>query len=108
MLTQISLDICLVSESWESARRRLNTLLNKTQFKSHSYYRKNRSPGGGCAIIFNENRFSVLSLVVEFPEDVESVWALFTPKSDDRKNMKVKRIAVGSFYVSPKSRHKAV
>ena len=58
-------------------------------------------------VIYNENRFSVSSLEVEVPEDVESVWALFTPKSDDRKNMNVKRIAVGSFYISPKSRHKA-
>ena len=107
MLKQISPDICILSESWESQRRRLNTLLNKTQFKSHSYYRKNRSPGGGCAIIFNESRFSVSSLEVDVPEEVESVWALMTPKSDDRKNLKVKRIAVGSFYISPKSRHKA-
>jgi hypothetical protein len=48
MLKQIYPDICIVSESWESERRRLNTLLNKTQFKSHSYYRKNRSPGVGA------------------------------------------------------------
>ena len=106
MLKQISPDICIVSESWESERRRLNTLLNRTQFKSQSYYRKNKSPGGGCAIIYNETRFSVTSLEVEIPEDVESVWALFTPNSVDRNNMKVTRIAVGPFYISPKSRHK--
>jgi hypothetical protein len=97
----------MISESWESERRRLNTLLNRTQFINISYYRKTKSPGGGCAIVYNENRFSVANLEIDTPDEIESVWALFTPKSDDPRNLKVKRIAVGSFYVSPRSRHKA-
>ena len=95
----------MISESWESERRRLSTLLNRTQYKYTSCYRKNRAPGGGFAILFNEARFSVTDLDIEAPEGVESVWALFTPKSDDFQNLKVKRIAVGSFYISPKSRY---
>ena len=43
---------------------------------------------------------------VPAPEEIESCWALFVPKSQDSGPMKVKRIAVGSYYVSPKSRHK--
>jgi hypothetical protein len=63
------------------------------------------APGGGCAIIFNENRFSVSNLEVTAPLEVENCWALFTPKCQDR-NLKVKRIAVGSYYISPRSKHK--
>jgi hypothetical protein len=107
LLNQICPDICLISESWESERRRLSTLLTKTQYKYTSCYRKNRAPGGGCAILYNESRFSVTELDIEAPEGVESVWALVTPKSDDLHNLKVKHIAVGSFYISPKSRYKA-
>ena len=56
--------------------------------------------------MYNEGRFSVTDLDIETPDEIESVWALFTPKSDNLNNLKVKRIAVGSFYVSPKSRQK--
>ena len=77
------------------------------QFKSISYYRKNRAPGGGCAILYNETRFSVDNLKIEAPDGVECVWALFTPKAIDLNTAKVKRIAVGSYYVSPRSRHRA-
>ena len=75
MLNQIGPDLCLISESWERERKRLSSILSK-QFKSFSYYRKNKSPGGGCAIVFNENRFLVEELEVEAPDGVECVWAL--------------------------------
>ena len=107
LLSQICPDICMISESWESERRRLNKILNSTQYKYTSCYRKNRAPGGGCAILYNETRFSVTELDIEAQEGVESFWDLFTPKSDGFQNLKVKRSAVGSFYISPKSRYKA-
>ena len=105
LLQQIGPDICIISETFERERKRLDSVLNSRQFKSISYYRKNRAPGGGCAIIYNENRFSVLKLDITAPEEIESCWALFTPKCQDN-NLKVKRIAVGSYYISPRSRHK--
>ena len=107
LLNQIGPDICMISESWEAERRKLSSILTRTQYKYKSWYRKNKSPGGGCAILYNEKRFCVTDLDIVAPEGVECVWALFTPKSDDLQNLKVKRIAVGSFYVSPKSRYKA-
>ena len=102
---QIGPDICIISETFERERKRLDSVLNARQFKSISYYRKNRAPGGGCAIVYNENRFSVLKLDITAPEEIESCWALFTPRCQDN-NLKVKRIAVGSYYISPRSRHK--
>ena len=104
MLSQIGPDLCLISESWERERKRLNTVLR--QYKSVSYYRKGKSPGGGCAIVYNETRFSVLDLKIEAPDGVESVWALFTPKTTELNMLRVKRVAVGSFYVSPRSKYK--
>ena len=104
MLSQIGPDLCLISESWERERRRLATVLK--QYKSVSYYRKGKSPGGGCAIVYNETKFSVLDLKIEAPDGVESVWALLTPKSSELNMLGVKRIAVGSFYVSPRSQYK--
>ena len=59
MLHQIGPDICIISETFERVRMRLDTILNSSLYKSISYFRKNRAPGGGCAILFNENRFSV-------------------------------------------------
>ena len=40
------------------------------------------------------------------PEDIEAVWSIFTPVVGCTKYLKVKRIAVGSIYVSPRSQHK--
>ena len=108
MLRQFGPDICIVSESWERHRRRLNDELNSRQFKTFSYYWKNRAPGGGCAIIYNENRFSFHNLEIPAVEEIECVWALCTPKQAGLYSggQKVKRIAVGSYYVSPRARNK--
>ena len=106
MLHTIGPDISIISETFERERKKLTSVLNSQEFKYVSYFRKNRAPGGGCAIIFNENKFSVSNLEVSAPEEIESCWALFVPKSPGGGSMKVKRIAVGSYYVSPKSRHK--
>ena len=40
------------------------------------------------------------------PSDVEAAWAVFTPITEHRNRLKVKRIAVGSIYVSPRLKHK--
>ena len=107
MLHQYGPDICLVSESFERPRKRIKDALNSRQFKSISYFRKNRAPGGGAAIIYNESRFSFLDLNVPAAENIECAWALCTPKhSDVNGETLVKRIAVASYYISPKARNK--
>ena len=58
MLNQICPDLCLISESWEREHKRLSSVLSK-QFKIFSYYCKTKSPGGGCAIVFNEKGFQL-------------------------------------------------
>ena len=79
IMNQICPDLILASETWERKRMRMSDVLKSNQFKSVSYYRKNKSPGGGCAIIFNDKRFKASELDVCVPDDIEVVWALFTP-----------------------------
>lgn len=106
LLKEISPDICLISETFERRLKRIDAAINNKHFKAVSYYRKNRAPGGGCAIIYSENRFSVTDLEITAPAaDIENCWALLVPKYQDSK-MKVKRIAIGSYYVSPRSKYK--
>ena len=85
---------------------RLKDIIKNKNYKYVSYFRKNRSPGGGCAIIFNESRFKATDPEIVVPENVEAVWSVFSPKAGFDKQLKVKRIAVCSVYVSPRSQHK--
>jgi hypothetical protein len=96
----------MLSETWERDRQRLDDVLNSKQFKTKSYYRKNKSPGGGCAIIYDKNRFEATDPEITVPEDVEAIWTVLTPISKDVKKLRVQRIAVGSIYVSPRSKVK--
>ena len=107
IMNQISPDLILASETWEREKLRLKDILKSKQFKYISYFRRNKSPGGGCAIIFNESRFRAKEADVIVPEGVEGASAIFTPLAESGNNLKVKRIAVGSIYVSPKSKYKA-
>ena len=108
-LYEISPDISIVSETWErQGKNDLQNLLASTNFKVISYKREkrkyNRQPGGGCAIVFNERKFQVSKIDLYVPEGVEATWALFTPLTQNKNG--VKKIAVGSFYVSPNSVYK--
>ena len=59
------------------------------------------------SIIYNESRFSISDPEIIVPENIEAVWCLLTPQvSVKQQKMKVKRIAIGSIYVSPRSKHK--
>ena len=80
-------------------------MLGSREFKYFSYYRKNKAPGGGCAIIFNESKFSVTSLQISSIEEIETCWALVVPKCKSQK-VKVKRLAIGAYYISPRSKYK--
>ena len=70
-----------------------------------SYHRGGDRTGGGCAIIYTDKRYKVEKIDVDKAEGVEAVWAMFTPRENNNKS-RIKRIAVGSFYVSPNSKFK--
>ena len=105
LLHNLRPDICLVSETFESKRRTVKGVLDKSEYKCFSYKRTNRAPGGGCAILYNNNRFDVTEIEIEAPAEVETVWAMFVPKHP-LPHWKVNKIAVGSYYISPQSKHK--
>ena len=105
ILRQIGPDLSIISETFEREGKKIEAILNSRYFKNISFYRKNRSPGGGCSIIYNETRFSVKQLDINSSNEIENCWALFTPKSENNNLLKIRR-TVGSYYVSPRSRHK--
>ena len=105
MLSQICPDFCLISETFERKNRRIESILKAPTYKNLSYYRIDRAPGGGCAIIYNENRFRVESLDIPAHPEIENTWALATPIQAGLC-ANVKRIAVASYYISPRSKHK--
>ena len=58
LLHKIAPEITMVSETWERQKQTLEKLLSSEQFKVVSYKRSqigNKQPGGGCAIIYNED-----------------------------------------------------
>jgi hypothetical protein len=106
MMNTIVPSVTMLSETWEHDKQRLEDTLNSRQFKIKSYYRKNKSPGGVCAIIYDKNQFRATDPEIIVPEDVEAIWTVLTPISKDAQRVKVQRIAVGSIYVSLRSRVK--
>ena len=106
MLHTLGPSLVIASETWEREKKRIHNILKSKQFKTISYFRKNKSPGGGCAILYDENRLRVLAEDIFVPENLEAIWSVFTPVLNDKQRGKVKRIAVGSIYVSPRSKFK--
>ena len=105
MLTQIRPTFLIISETWERKNNKLETLIKSKYFKTFSYFRNNK-PGGGYAIIYKPNgKFKFHQPDIHVPENVEAVWAICTPISANPQ-MKVKRIAIGSIYISPRSKFK--
>ena len=108
LLHQITPDITIVSETWERQKQTLENLISSENFKVISYKRPKTGkgqPGGGCAIIYNDDRYKVTRLEIPVPNGVEAAWALFTPLSSNVHH-KVKKIAIGTYYVSPRSVYK--
>ena len=103
MLATIGPSVTLISETWERDTNRLDSIINSRIFKYVSSYRRNKSPGGGAAIVYNESQFKVTIPDIIVPENIEAAWAVFTPINT---RVNVKRIVIGSIYVSPRSRQK--
>ena len=107
ILHELGVEIALISETWERQELSLNELLNLQQYKVISYKRpkrkEKRQPGGGAAIIYNENRFDVSKIDVPVPHGVEIAWALVKPK---QYTTNVQKMAIASVYISPSSVYK--
>jgi hypothetical protein len=106
LLNTVGPSVTILSETWEREKQRLDVILKSRHFKIISCYRKNKSPGGGCAVIYDKKRFRAEDTDIVVPEDIEAAWTVLTPLSGQKDRLKVKRILVGSIYVSPRSKVK--
>jgi hypothetical protein len=116
-LQQVAPDILILSEHW-GRKRPFHAALAMEHFKVIESSRgirgiptrgRNGAPavsvtGGGVAIVYSEENFTVEEANVEVPEGIEAVWALLTPKNSEIET--VKKILVGGIYISPRSQFK--
>ena len=59
--------------------------------------------GGGVALIYNEENFTVEDEVVETPKGVEAAWVILNPETNQ---LSVKKILIGGIYIAPRLRYK--
>ena len=104
----------ILSEHW-GRKRDFNNVLSLTHYKVSESSRglqgiptkgRNRKEtksvtGGGVAIIYNEENFSVESAGVEAPEGIEATWIILTPRNPEVET--IKKILVGGIYIAPRS-----
>ena len=107
LLSELGIEVSIISETWEREEQSLESLLQMSNYKVHSYRRPKvkakKQPGGACAIIYNENRFRATKLNIHVPTGVEACWLLLKPMN---KTDQIENIAVASVYVSPTSKYK--
>ena len=92
-INELGIELAIILETWERDEENLDTLLELENHKILSYKRPKvkarKQPGGGCALIYSENRFCVTQLSVPILSGVEAVWALVKPKEQNRKLKKL-------------------
>ena len=106
-LSELGIEVAIVSETWERQDLSLKDLLMLKDYKIHSFRRAkinaSSQPGGGCAIILNEKRFEKREVDISVPHGIEACWMVLKPK---RRNDKIRNFAIGAIYVSPNSKFK--
>ena len=99
-------EICFLSEVWEEKENKMHAakIEELYEMKNIIYFstpRPGTKRGGGAALAFHSNNFSVAKLTISIPKPLEVVWALVKPLKPVGK---VTKIIVCSFYSPPNSR----
>ena len=106
-MKELGIEAGIISETWERDELSIEELMGLDNYKVHSYKREKKKskkqPGGGCAIIYNENRFRASKLDIYVPPGVEACWLLLKPLNPTDL---VENIAMAAIYVSPSSKFK--
>ena len=116
-LRQISPDLLILSEHW-GRKKPFEEALAMSHYKVKESSRGMRgiptrgrngnatvsTTGGGVAIVYCEENFSVEDPRIDIPEGIEAVWLVLTPRYKDIDT--VKKILVGGVYISPRSQNK--
>ena len=108
-ITERSIQCAFLQEIWTSEENKnhqleAEKLLELRGLKYFATTRKPNSKGvshGGAAILINLEKYSCQRLPIYIPHNLEIVWALLQPKS---QNAKFKKIIVCSFYSPPNKR----
>ena len=112
MMEQYSVDLCLMSGSWERENLKLDKIIRLENFEIITNVVQRKESGGKPAIIVNSEKYFVKRLCPEHitvPIGIEIVWALLTPKlNQGNLRHKIKNIAVASIYSKPRSRKKSI
>ena len=80
LLHTIGPSVTILSETWERNTKRMDDILRSKHYGSVSYYRQNKAPGGGCAIVFDKSKYRAVDPEIMVPENVEAVWTVLIPK----------------------------
>ena len=99
-------EIIFLCEVWGKSenrkhQRKIEELLEMKQISYISTPRPGAKRGGGAAIAFSSDRFSVAKLNIHIPKPLEVVWALLRPNIPTGD---IRKIILCSFYSPPNSR----
>ena len=99
-----SIDCAFLSEIWEQKENKTHQqeIEKMLEMDGLRYISTPRPKGwGGAAILVNQEKFHLESLNIAIPHNLEIIWGLLKPKSDDAF---YKKIVVCSFYSPPNSK----
>ena len=110
LVSELSIDLICISESWERENLTLDQLIQLEDYKVISNVHQRVGKGGRPAIIVNERKYFVQNItnnLVNVPYGVEIVWAILTPKNLSATS-RIKKIVIASVYSKPSSKKKTL
>ena len=105
-----SIDLLLMSESWEREHLTLNEIINLENHTTISNVSQRTGAGGRPAIFVDHTKYDVQNVtntLVQIPWGVEAVWCLLTPKNVSHDSQ-IQKIACCAVYSKPSSKKKTL
>ena len=107
---QESVDLLLMSESWERDNLTLDKIIKLENHTIISNVSQRAGVGGRPAIFVNNKKFEVQNItntLIQIPWGVEAVWCVLTPKNISNDS-KIQKIACCALYSKPNSKKKSL
>ena len=107
-VNQESVDLLLLSESWERDNLTLDKVIHLEDHTIISNVSQRTGIGGRPAIFVNNKKFEVQNItntLVQIPWVVKAVWYVLTPKNVSNDS-KIQKIACCALYSKPNSKKK--
>ena len=109
-VNQESVDLLLLSESWERDNLTLDKVIHLEDHTIISNVSQRTGIGGRPAIFVNNKKFEVQNItntLVQIPWVVKAVWCVLTPKNVSNDS-KIQKIACCALYSKPNSKKKSL